>query len=314
MKSTADDHVFLNFIDHGAPGLIAFPDTELHKEKLQDTFKAMRSDGKFGKLVFYLETCYSGSMFEDMNVSGVYAVSAANPRESSYGTFCGADAVVNGKNLNTCLGDLFSVNWMQDVTSKDTTSETLQQQYETVQDQTYRSHVLQWGDKSFLSDTLSSFIGPATGILQSTVQIKPRSNVKTEEIHLERLYSQYQRATRAKERLVVAKQLQYQSTVQYNAEAAHYRLAALAYPGDEKAQHQARVLEHPPKYPECELAGHAAIREHCADKFDANDGYALRYHQVVVNICNDIAEIGLNLDIRGAAENACGKAPTTVVV
>ena len=46
----------------------------------------------------------------DCNVFGsvVYAVTAASPYESSWACYCHSE-------LNTCLGDAFSVNWMENV-------------------------------------------------------------------------------------------------------------------------------------------------------------------------------------------------------
>merc|ERR1712048_782251 len=104
MGSTADDHVFVTFFDHGAPGLIAFPGgfifpKALHKKDLQAALQKMSDSKMFKKLVFYLESCESGSMFVDMNISNIYAVSAANPSESSWGTYCGNEAKVNGKSI-----------------------------------------------------------------------------------------------------------------------------------------------------------------------------------------------------------------------
>jgi len=69
----------------------------------------------FGELVFYLEACESGSMFPNLDASeNIYAMTATNDSLSSYATYCGADSKVNGKRIGSCLGDLFSVNWMQD--------------------------------------------------------------------------------------------------------------------------------------------------------------------------------------------------------
>jgi len=52
-------------------------------------------------------------MFTNLtNTTNIYALSAANATESSWGTYCSPDDVVDGKSLDTCLGDLFSVNWM----------------------------------------------------------------------------------------------------------------------------------------------------------------------------------------------------------
>merc|ERR1711920_284920 len=106
----------------------------------------MADDKMYKKLVFYLESCESGSMFQDMNIPGVYALSAAGPDESSWGTYCGSDAKVNGKSIGSCLGDLFSVSWMEDTDAEDTTKEDLETQFETVKTLTTKSEVMQWGD------------------------------------------------------------------------------------------------------------------------------------------------------------------------
>jgi legumain len=55
-------------------------------------------------------------MFEGLlplNIN-IYATTAANSKESSWGTYCYPDDVVNGVHINSCLGDLYSVNWMED--------------------------------------------------------------------------------------------------------------------------------------------------------------------------------------------------------
>lgn len=61
-----------------------------------------------------MEACESGSMFDkilsdDLNI---YAVTAADDTQSSWGTYCPPNDTINGKHINACLGDLFSVNWM----------------------------------------------------------------------------------------------------------------------------------------------------------------------------------------------------------
>ena len=49
--SGPNDHIFINFVDHGAPGLLAFPSSELHARALQDTLLDMNQNNKYGKLV-----------------------------------------------------------------------------------------------------------------------------------------------------------------------------------------------------------------------------------------------------------------------
>ena len=57
----------------------------------------MYENDRYNKLVFYLETCESGSMFVNLPTNHrIYALSAANPFESSWGTYCPPDDIVNG--------------------------------------------------------------------------------------------------------------------------------------------------------------------------------------------------------------------------
>merc|ERR1711991_953213 len=137
----------------------------------------------YKKLTFYLETCESGSMFEGMSTPGVYALSASSPSESSWGTYCGSDAMVNGKSIGSCLGDLFSVSWMEDSDVEDLTSETLQQQSDIVTTATSKSKVMQWGDLSFQSDKVSEFQGDKASV-GSMTQSKKGESMSAREVDL----------------------------------------------------------------------------------------------------------------------------------
>ena len=111
LESTKDDNVFIYFADHGAPGLIAFPYKNLYAKDLMASLNKIH--GRYNKLVFYVEACESGSMFTNLpNNTRIYALSAANPSESSWGTYCSPQDVVQGKHIGSCLGDLFSVNFL----------------------------------------------------------------------------------------------------------------------------------------------------------------------------------------------------------
>lgn len=123
LRSDAGSKVFINLVDHGGAGLFAFPSDLLYADQLHGALGAMTAARMFSEVVFYLESCESGSMFENIlpNATGIYAATASGPDESSWGTFCPGDpdspgaSSVNGTDLQTCLGDLFSVNWMEAV-------------------------------------------------------------------------------------------------------------------------------------------------------------------------------------------------------
>lgn len=66
--------------------------------------------------VIYVEACESGSIFEgimpeDLNI---YVQTASNAQENSYGTYCPGLDPSPPPEYATCLGDLYSVAWMED--------------------------------------------------------------------------------------------------------------------------------------------------------------------------------------------------------
>jgi len=312
LQSTADDEVFVTFFDHGGVGLIAFPGffgaASMHKKQLQAALQTMHDNKMYKKLVFYLEACESGSMFEDMNIPGIYALTAANAEESSWGTYCGADAHVNGKNIGSCLGDLFSVNWLENSDAKDTTKETLETQFQAVKKLTNKSHVMQFSDLSFQKDYVSEYIGNQDGGLQSSSSISAEdrlaSSVSTREVDLYRLYQLYNAAKTGQERQQMGVELQAELAMQQAAESAYRAFAKIAYPGNEEKQKAARRLRNKPDNMECEMSAHEAFGKYCQHKFDFNSGFALQFHQVVVNVCADVAN-GLKLTVVDAAQQAC---------
>ena len=123
LTSTHNDHVLINFVDHGGPGTIYFPDfIPFQAVTLNAGLQTMYSKKMYSKLVFYLEACEAGSIFDKQlpNNTNIYAVTASNTDESSWGTYCPGEeddnggAMVDGVDIDSCLGDLFSVNWMED--------------------------------------------------------------------------------------------------------------------------------------------------------------------------------------------------------
>ncbi|PRQ36537.1 putative legumain protein [Rosa chinensis] len=71
------------------------------------------------KKVFYLEACESGSMFEGLlpKNTNIYVTTTANSEESSYATHCHGDPHVS-KEFGTCLEDLYSISWMEELRRK----------------------------------------------------------------------------------------------------------------------------------------------------------------------------------------------------
>ena len=165
LKSTAESQVFIYYTDHGAPNLVAFPTGGyLYADALSAALQEMSANQMFNELTFYIEACESGSMFPDLTSTGkIYGVTASNASQSSWASYCGSEAYVNGTNIGSCLGDLFSTNWMEDtdkaIESAAMASESLTDQYNTVKTETTRSPVLKFGDFSFMNEGIGEFQG-----------------------------------------------------------------------------------------------------------------------------------------------------------
>ena len=69
----------------------------------------------FADMVMYIEACEAGSMFEGMlnDSMNIYTTTAANAHESSWATYCPGMSPAAPTGFTTCLGDLYSVSWME---------------------------------------------------------------------------------------------------------------------------------------------------------------------------------------------------------
>jgi legumain len=136
----------------------------------------------FSKLVFYIEACESGSIFSGTlpdNIE-VYATTASNPDESSWGTYCPGMAPPAPSGYNTCLGDLYSVAWMENADQADLNSESLEKQYQLVAQRTSQngsysqgSPVMQYGQLDFDTEACADFMG--TKFARTDLALSPLS-------------------------------------------------------------------------------------------------------------------------------------------
>ena len=153
LKSNENSHVFLNFVDDGGIGLLGVPyycGDYIYADELNNVLKLMHHKKMFKQLTFYVDACESGSMFPDLSDDlDIYAITAASASYPAYTTYCGSDAYVGDKYIGSCLGDLFSVNWMEDSDANDLSVETLAEQAATVKRETTKSPVQQFGDLSW---------------------------------------------------------------------------------------------------------------------------------------------------------------------
>ncbi|KAK1266352.1 hypothetical protein QJS04_geneDACA002519 [Acorus gramineus] len=181
VNSGPNDHIFIFYSDHGGPGVLGMPTYPyLYADDLVDVLKKKHASGTYKSLVFYLEACESGSIFEGLLPEGlnIYATTASNAEESSWGTYCPGDTPGPPPEFDTCLGDLYSVAWMEDSNYPEfhlgkglMLDNVVQLLYfpaslKRVKDRTsnqgsyyYGSHVMQFGDIDLNTEKLFFYIG-----------------------------------------------------------------------------------------------------------------------------------------------------------
>ncbi|XP_058068390.1 vacuolar-processing enzyme-like [Magnolia sinica] len=169
VDSGPNDHIFIFYSDHGGPGVLGMPTFPyLYANDLVDVLKKKHASGSYKSLVFYLEACESGSIFEGLLPEGlnIYATTASNAIESSWGTYCPGEIPSPPPEYETCLGDLYSVAWMEDSDVHILRTVTLKQQYNRVKTRTanhntynFGSHVMQYGDVGLSKEYVFLYIG-----------------------------------------------------------------------------------------------------------------------------------------------------------
>lgn len=108
-----------------------------------------------------------------MQSINAYVTTAANGFEASWGTYCPPMDKVNGVPMDTCLGDLYSINWMEDSDLTDLSGESLKEQFQRVKSETNKSHVHEFGSKTVKKEIVGNF--------QSTYDKGPNEDDASEE-------------------------------------------------------------------------------------------------------------------------------------
>jgi legumain len=298
LQSGPNDNVFIFFSDHGGTGIIAFPAGPfLQATDLNAALEYMYNNKMYKKLVFYLEACESGSMFEGIlpTNQNIYVTTASNAQESSWGTYCPPDDYIQGKEINSCLGDLYSVNWMEDADKAGSMKETLQTQFLTVQQETTQSHVMQYGETDWTSMPVGAFEGNTMSAAPKTstiaTQKRAKSNRKSVDVDSRdaKLHYNYYKYVRAEKKGMAASHAAARELI---AEVES-RIAAdvlftdltRSVAGVERAERM--LTQHVAKPSTCSSCCKEvmeALRTEC----DAWNDYSLKYTRVAVNLCHHV--------------------------
>lgn len=280
LKSGPRDHVFVYFTDHGATGILVFPNEDLHVKDLNKTIRYMYEHKMYQKMVFYIEACESGSMMNHLpDDIDVYATTAANPNESSY-------ACYYDEERSTYLGDWYSVNWMEDSDVEDLTKETLHKQYHLVKSHTNTSHVMQYGNKSISTMKVMQFQGMKHRA-SSPISLPPVTHLDltpSPDVPLTILKRKLLRTNNVKESQVLVGQIQHLLDARHIIEKSVQKIVSLLAGFGETAQkhlsERTMLTAH-----DCHQEAVTHFRTHCFNWHSVTYEHALRYLYVLVNLC-----------------------------
>ncbi|KAI3917689.1 hypothetical protein MKW98_021451 [Papaver atlanticum] len=171
VSSGPNDTIFVYYADHGGAGILSMPgifSEPLYANDFNDALIKKHKTGTYKSMVIYIEACEAGSMFEGLLKPGmnIYVTTASNAHESSWGYYCPDDVPAAPSEYTTCLGDLYSIAWLEDSEKYNMKAESLEKQYEVVRRRTFNensdngSHVIQYGDiKQLRNQSMYTYIG-----------------------------------------------------------------------------------------------------------------------------------------------------------
>ena len=125
----------------------------------------MHKKNLYKNLLFYLEACNSGSMFEDFLPPdlGILAVTASNPGEASYSCFY-------NETLDTFMADVFSALWLESAERSSHETESILEQILTVTNRSSEySHTSVYGDLRVANRSIGAFQGDVDTNSHNTV-------------------------------------------------------------------------------------------------------------------------------------------------
>ena len=202
--------------------------------------------------------------------------------------------MVKGKNVGSCLGDLFSVNWMQDDDLGKFKSETFRSQISKVTKLTNQSHVCSFGDKSFEDESIGSV---ETASLSVSPSDAAQGAVDARDIYVTQAMWAWQHAADEASKQKAWKRLVGTMKAQEADEALFAGMAAAACavvnPKHlELIQCQKRLLSEPLEMTEmqCHHELAHAVHEHCpASEYHQSaggwNGFNMKFARVLLNLC-----------------------------
>ncbi|KAJ0667662.1 putative legumain protein [Helianthus annuus] len=301
VDSKPEDRIFLFYSDHGGPGVLGMPnEPHLVAKDLVDVLKKKHAMGTYKEMVIYLEACESGSIFEgilpeDLNI---YATTASGAQENSYGTYCPGTEPSPPPEYITCLGDLYSVAWMEDSETHNLKKESLEQQFNKVKKRTSNSntyntgsHVMEYGSKDIKPEKVYLYLGfdPATVNLPANqIHFDKLDGVNQRDADLIFLWQRYKKSSESR-RPEILREITETLTHRGHLDSSIDMIGVLLF-----GPQNGRSILHSARAPGLPLVDDWECFKSTARLFEKHCGlltqYGMKHMRAFANICNSSVE------------------------
>jgi len=203
LRSGPDDNVFIFYDDHGNTDVLAFPHgSSLRSANIQDALDTMVQKKMFKNLVFYVEACYSGSLFYKLNLPEHVYVTTAAPVGASSWSGCGG------------FCDAYAYAWISDLEKSHAADYSFNEQFSGPIQTAVKSlsQGCQYGDTSVLgSSPIFDFFAPNPTVAKKSTFSSPDSEeldlIPTLDVELVLAQREYDQAPSAETKKELDKQI-----------------------------------------------------------------------------------------------------------
>ena len=188
LSAGPDDTVFTYFIDHGDYDDICVGFDNVSSKELMKALKEAHKKQLYGKWLWFMEACHSGSMFLNLpDNMGIYVMTSADADHDALMSYCPPDDEVAHEHLFTCLAGLWDNYYLEYLEQNpDCTIGEIFNAVKARVDSESDQNVSEWGDMTFHDLKVSEFFGklPSSGLRKSFAHKKSESNVPVSEVPL----------------------------------------------------------------------------------------------------------------------------------
>ena len=188
LSAGPEDTVFTYFMDHGNEDFVMVGIDYVHSEVFIDALKEAHKKQLYGKWVWFMEACHSGSMFanlpDDMNI---YIMTSSDAHHNAYMSNCPPDDKVGSYHFYTCLAGLWDNYYLEYLEQNpDCTIGEIFKAVKASVAESSDQNVSEFGDMTFHDLKVSEFFGklPSNGLRKSVMNKKSESNVPVSEVPL----------------------------------------------------------------------------------------------------------------------------------